>query len=298
MMYQQLTDAMSSTSTSLATLQGEVASGLNYNTPSDAPTSMAQILTMSDRLSGLNQSQDTVKTVNSSLGAQATALQSAQGIVTRLQAIATQGMDGSLAQSDRSALVDEVTQLKQSLLDIANTQTPTGQYVFAGANTGSAPYSLNSADQTTVSYNGSSAPLRVQVSPTGYEDVAIPGNTAFQIPGADGNNVTMFQALDQLNTALTNNDQTGMATAETNIKSLSDNISSAMSEVGAAQNRMSDITENTTELSTQTQQVLSNVQDLDYGTALASLQKQQVLLQASETLVSQLSKLSLLNEMK
>ena len=108
----------------------------------------------------------------------------------------------------------------------------------------------------------------------------------------------MFKVLDNLNAALTNNDQAGMATAEQNIKQLSDNVSVSMSEVGAAQNRMSDITASNTELTTQTQQVLSNVQDLDYATALANLQKQQVLLQASETLVSQLSKLSLLNEMK
>jgi len=298
MMYQQLTEAMSTSSNTLTTLQGEVASGLNYNTPSDAPTIMGQVLTMTDRISSLNQMGDTVKVVNGSLGAQATALQSAQGVITKLQAIAIQGLDGSLAQTDRDALVAQVTQLKATLLDIANTQTPTGQYVFAGGNTSSAPYQLNNSDQTTVSYNGSSAPLRVQVSPTSYEDVAVPGPNAFQITGADGKNVSVFQVLDSLNLALTTNDQAKMTTAENNIKSLSDHISSTMSVVGAAQNRMSDITANVTELTTQTQQVLSNVRDLDYGTALANLQKQQVLLQASETLVSQLSKLSLLNEMK
>lgn len=297
MMYQQLTDAMSNSSTALTTLQGEVASGLNYNNPSDAPTTMGQILTMSSRMSALSQAQDTVKTVNSSLGAQATALQSAQGVVTRLNAIAIQGMDGSLAQTDRTALVAEVTQLKNSLLDIANTQSPTGQYVFGGTDTGSPPYVQNSLTQQ-VTYTGASAPLRVQVSPTSYEDSAITGPSAFQVSTGNGINIDVFKTLDDLNTALNNNDQAGISTAESNLKSLSDNLSVSMSLVGAAQNRMSDITANTTELTTQTQQVLSNVQDLDYGTALANLQKQQVLLQASETLVSQLSKLSLLNEMK
>jgi flagellar hook-associated protein 3 FlgL len=298
MMYQQLTDAMSNSSATLTTLQGEIASGLNYNTPSDAPTIMGQVLTMTDRISSLNQMSDTVKAVNGSLGAQATALQSAQGVVTKLQAIAVQGMDGSLAQTDRDALVAQVTQLKATLLDIANTQTPTGQYVFAGGNTGSVPYQLSPTDKTSVSYLGSSSPLRVQVSPTSYEDVAVPGPNAFQITGADGKNISIFQVLDNLNTGLTSNDQTKMTDAENNIKSISDHISSAMSLVGAAQNRMTDITANVTELTTQSQQVLSNVRDLDYGTALANLQKQQVLLQASETLVSQLSRLSLLNELK
>jgi len=297
MMYQQLTDAMSNSSTTLTTLQGEVASGLNYNTPSDAPTSMGQILTISAKISALTESQNTTKTVNSSLGAQATALQSAQGVITRLNAIAIQGQDGSLASTDRAALAAEVTQLKGTLLDIANSQNPTGQYVFGGTNTANPPYVQDALSQS-VRYVGASAPLRVQVSPTSYEDSSITGPSVFQVSNGNGANVDMFKVLDNLNAALTNNDQAGMATAEQNIKQLSDNVSVSMSEVGAAQNRMSDITASNTELTTQTQQVLSNVQDLDYATALANLQKQQVLLQASETLVSQLSKLSLLNEMK
>jgi flagellin-like hook-associated protein FlgL len=45
------------------------------------------------------------------------------------------------------------------------------------------------------------------------------------------------------------------------------------------------------------QQTLSDLKDLDYSSALSKLQQQEVLMQASQSLLARMSKLTLLNQM-
>jgi len=301
-LYQQMAAHMSQAASELATMQGKVASGLNYNKPSEAPEIVARAVALESRIKGFANDVESVAKVKLGIDTQASALETSQNLMARLKELSLQGASGQFTQSERNSMAVEVSSLKASLLGLANARDPDGRYVFAGTRSSAAPYSQEA--DGSVSYNGSGSPLRVHLADAGYEDASVAGPSVWQgvtRPATSTDpavKVDVFGVINDLETALKTNDKQNLSRGIDELSKVSDHIQTAMAKLGASQNRLTLAQSQAEELSTRATQALSDIKDLDYATALGDLKKQETLLQASQSLLGRLSQLSLLDYMR
>ena len=116
-------------------------------------------------------------------------------VVSRIQELMISAANETLSENDRMAISYEVTELKEQLLGLANTQV-SGSYVFGGYKTGAAPF--NSAGV----YQGDNGQRTVEVAPGLTVKMNIPGDQIFSPTGGEN----IFTVLSDFETNLQNND--------------------------------------------------------------------------------------------
>ena len=293
MIYSQLTERMSDNSAEMAKMQARLSLGTKYTRPSEAPDDVARVQSLESRLKRLDTDVESISRAKIGVDAQAKAMEAASELMDRLKEVAFQAANTTIGEGRRQALAEEVDSIQRSLIDIANTRDADDRYVFAGINSSEPPYALN-ADGSVV-YSGASAPLRVQVTDVGFEDVTVPGPTIFK-PITNGTISTgFFQVIGDLGDALRDNNESARVQALADVDQLVSNSSASLARVGGTQQRLQLIEEQARETSVRARDTLSSIKDLDYATALTDLQKQEVLLQASQSMMARMAQLSLLD---
>jgi flagellar hook-associated protein 3 FlgL len=293
---------MSKAAGDMATLQGKVASGLNYTKPSEAPDVVGRAVALESRIKGFSNEVEAVAKVKLGIDTQASALEAGQTLLARLKELSLQGASGQYAQSDRASMAAEVGSIKASLMNLANAKDPDGRYVFGGTSSSAEPYTQ--ALDGSVTYTGSGSPLRVHLGDSAYEDASVVGPAVWQgvtrpqTSTEQATKVDVFGVVSDLEAALKSNDKQHLARSIDELSQVSDNVMATMSKLGASQNRLALAESQAQELSTRATEALSSIKDLDYATALGDLKKQETLLQASQSLLGRLSQLSLLEYMR
>lgn len=293
MIYSQLTERMSDNSAEMAKMQARLSLGTKYTRPSDAPDDVARVQSIESRLKRLDTDVESISRAKIGVDAQAKAMQAASELMDRLKEVAFQAANTTIGEGRRQALAEEVDSIQRSLIDIANTRDADDRYVFAGINSSEPPYALN-ADGSVV-YSGASAPLRVRVTDVGFEDVAVPGPTIFKPITNGAISTGFFEVIGDLGDALRNNNESARVQALSDVDQLVSNSSAALARVGGTQQRLELIEQQARETTIRARDTLSSIKDLDYATALTDLQKQEVLLQASQSMMARMAQLSLLD---
>ncbi len=292
---------MQQQSAALATVQGQLSSGIQLQVPSDNPvgyTTLAQAQTSSLQYATYNQ---TMTDATSTLSASTNALQNVNNILTQAQTIATQGADATTGAEGYQALATEVTSLISEMVTNANA-SQNGTYLFGGTANNAPPFQVASTDAngnpTAISYSGSSDPSQVLIGPGQTVNTQYAGSQVFQQTGAD-----VFQALITLQNNLTNptltQSQNSMSqalnqslsqisSAATGIQNVTAQQSSSMSMLSSLQTQVQNL-----QLAANTQ--AGNVSSTDYASAIVQMQEQETSLQASMEVSSQILQPSLLN---
>lgn len=295
MVYDRLTDQMSHNSDEMAKLQSALSTGQKYARPSDAPNEVGRIQAYESRLKTLQADKSAVESVRVGVDAQAKALQQSSQLFDRLKELAFQSAQDPIAQSQLDSIAEEVGGIKRSLVDLANARDAADRYVFGGINSGMPPYVI--APDGTVTYEGSTTPLRVRVADVSYEDATVSGPSVWQGIERGGKNVGMFDILGQFEQALRENNLSNRTQGLRDIEDLLNKVGTAIARTGGIQQRLDIAAQQADETTVRAQQSLSDLKDLDYSSALAKLQQQEILMQASQSLLARMSKLSLLNQM-
>jgi flagellar hook-associated protein 3 FlgL len=160
-------------------LQEQVGSGRRVHRPSDDPAAMLRILPLRAELRDLEQLVDNGELAREILNTGAAALEDASSIMQRLREIAVQGANGTTSGSDRRSLGDEVDQLLQQMVGLANTRRG-DRHLFGGTQTATAPFELVTAGGSTrVLYRGDRNVLGVEVAPGIRTTLNLPGDSIF-----------------------------------------------------------------------------------------------------------------------
>jgi len=151
-----------------------------------------------------------LSSVGSISGLFSTADSTLSSVVATLQRAITlgvEGANGTLSDSDRTAVVEELSGIRDQLVSLANTSYQ-GQYFFAGT-AQTQPFVVDASAPSGVRYAGNTGTNQVTVG-NGYQvQVNLPGSQVFNGPGAD-----VFQSLSDLITALQSNSGIGNAVTE------------------------------------------------------------------------------------
>jgi flagellar hook-associated protein 3 FlgL len=190
----QLTTQMATLSQRELAASREASTGARIGAPSDDPVAAAQAARVQASLDVTNGYRTAIRNVRGDADMAETTLATAGDILTRAGELAMQGANGSLSASDRAAMAQEVSQLRDQMVTLANTKGSTG-YLFGGTASSSAPF------DAAGNFTGNANDKVVEVGPNVSMAVNVSGAQAFTAAGG----LDVFAQLSSLQNALATN---------------------------------------------------------------------------------------------
>ncbi len=153
----------------------------------DDPIAAAHAVRFESRITRLDRYQKNVNTVIDTNNVADGYLKSATEIMQRVREIAVEGANGTFTKSDLNAMGQEVNQLLDQLVQIANARTPDGSTLFAGERDLSLAFRTISGVVpgasrevlTNVDYTGTIGENMVQIGDGSKIQQNLPGNRVF-----------------------------------------------------------------------------------------------------------------------
>ncbi|TMO69471.1 flagellar hook-associated protein FlgL [Pseudoalteromonas aurantia] len=132
-------------------------------TASDDPSATARALLYSDRIQTNEQYSKSLTMLDSRLKTQESVLINIKESITRSHVLTIQAGNGALSNVDRESISEEITAIKETVLDLMNAKTEDGRYIFSGYQDNTQTYSFNSTtDEYT--YNGDQGQHKIKVA--------------------------------------------------------------------------------------------------------------------------------------
>lgn len=281
--YRSLQTNLSSTSTTLNQLYVKSSTGVEVAKASDNPSAVGSIVSCRSDLVKGERYVENCKNVQDNLSTSEIYINSVEELMARAKEIAVAGANDSLSDSDKATLADEVSQLQEELLDLANTQVD-GKYLFAGYNDQTQPFS-----GSPVVYNGTDDHQMIEINPGSTVAKNITGEELFMSP------VNLFATLEDLNAALTSGDASTISAQLTPLEAAADQVRAQQSSLGNISARMDDMISMHENALLQVESTLSRHQDADLAEVLSEIAKMELSLEATMQVTARVSSLSLMD---
>jgi len=244
----QLFDVSSSLSTSFERL----SSGFRINSAADDAAGLQISDRLTSQIQGLDQARrnanDGVSVAQTAEGA----LSETTNALQRIRTLAVQAQNGINSSADRRALNEEVTALKEEISRISTDTEFGGLTILSGSFSASFLVGANEGQKI---------------------DVSIGGGTGFNVAG--------LQITGDVTTA--NNASALMGSVDNAIS----RIGSTRAELGAIQNRFQSTIRNLGTISENVSAARAQIRDTDFATETANLTRNQIIQQASLSVLSQ-----------
>ena len=218
----------------------ELSSGYQVQDASDSPAQTPALVELGSQLATVQDYQTNLTRVQAEAEGADEALGSAITSINSALTLGAEGANSSNSAATDQTLAGQIQSIQQQVVSLANT-TVAGRYIFGGSADQSAPYQYDAESATGVDQLTVSSANEVFVNPAGqtiYQPL-----TAQQIfAPVDANGVptagNTFAALQNLETALTNNDPAGIATAITALQGASGYLNQQQSYYGASEQQI------------------------------------------------------------
>jgi flagellar hook-associated protein 3 FlgL len=172
-------ETMNNQQASLANMYAQISSGKALQTAADNPLGAAQAVALTAQAATLAQYSTNQSSALTSLQQEDSTLTSVTNVMQSIQALVVNAGNGTLNDTDRSALATQLQGYRSTLMTLANTTDANGNYIFAGFQGGSQPFTDN-ASGIGATYAGGPGQRQVQISDTRTINVADPGSGIFQ----------------------------------------------------------------------------------------------------------------------
>lgn len=273
----------------LEQLQQQASSGLKVSSPGDDPIAAQQVLQLKGLIQDNDQYARNITTGNAWLTQTDSAMADMGNVVIRAQEIAQEMANGTYSDSDRANAANEVSQLKNELIQLGNSQVA-GKYIFGGYVSDKPPF-----DPTSGAYSGTDDAVNMEVDHGAYVSVNYSGG---KLLSGTGGGVDILGELDTLATALTTNDAGGITGTLPVLTDARNQILAARTDVGARLNRVQSASDNLAAMKVSLNQMQSARQDVDLLQVMSDLTNQQTAFQAALAASAKTSQLSLLDYLK
>ncbi|WP_434632943.1 flagellin [Chromobacterium sp. CV08] len=256
---------LNSSSNSLSQSLARLSSGLRVNSAKDDAAGLAISQTLTSAIRGNNQA---IKNANDGISVGQTA-EGALGQIAnnlqRIREIAVQASNGSVSNTNRSQLQNEVDQLTQEISRIVQTTEFNGTKLLSGG-----------------------ATLTFQVGSSGSSDNQV------SVSATDLTSGTTLKSYNSALTATGTINVTTQGSASAILSSLDadiSQISNVRSTFGAVQNRFDAVVSNLQNYTSNLTAANSRIMDVDFASETANLTKNQILQQAGSSILKQANSL-------
>ena len=211
-------------------------------------------------------------------------------MLQRIRTLAVQAANGTNTQKDRVALQEEVSSLCQEISRIGQKTTFAGANVLmsVGAKNGNTPLdTLKNADGEYFFQVGANAQDMIKLAMSlGFHMSGIAAMA--KLSGKDKADVTQSGLLKSAGTIRWTVCQASFAQATlANIDKMIEAVDSKRAALGAIQNRMESTIRNQSSIAENESDARSRIRDTDFASETAALTQNQIIQQASQTILSQ-----------
>ncbi|WP_430790959.1 flagellar hook-associated protein FlgL [Virgibacillus flavescens] len=256
---------LSNSYSSLGTYMDQLATGKKINKPSDDPVIAMKGMNYRSQVIEVEQFKRNTNEVHNWMDNSDAALDKATQALQKMRELAVQASNDTYGSEERDNIKEEVEQLKEHLIDIANTNV-NGKFIFNGTKTESMPVQTDPATDELV-FDQSGSPVLIEVSTNTKLKANVSGSEVF--------NADLFGKIDEFITALDSNNQDGVDDSIETLDEGINNVINSRADLGARMNRL-DLIEN--RLSSQeinAKRMMSNNEDIDYEKVITKLTAQE-----------------------
>lgn len=245
-------------------LQEQLSTGMKINRPSDDPVGITYSLRYRSDLSLNERYQSNVDSANSWLDFNDTLLTQVSDIGKRIKELAVQGSNGTNPQVALDNIAGEMKQLKEQLVDIANSQFK-GKSVFNGQFTDQTTYDPSVDPAEVITDNGN---LDYAINTGTQLTVNLTGNDIFGYPrpgvtAPKNEDDNIFYVIDQMVANLTSGNYSGVSAQITKLDSRMDKVLTQQAEIGARTNRVELMDQRLKDLNVNLETLQSKTEDAD-----------------------------------
>lgn len=255
-------------------LQEKVASGKEFQKPSDNPSGVAAAFSLRSTLNTSTAYLDSIANTDSWMTTTDFSLNQAVQLATQAINLTRQGGTDTVGDAQRSSLATELDVILQQAVNVANS-THEGKYIFGGFKTQTPPFSLldNNSDGQfdDIVYNGG---VNESITRTLSPGVSIPLN----IDGKDTFE-DLFKAMIAARDALRTNDPTQIQAAIAPLENALQKVNESMTTNGARQRQVRLAKDRLEKAQIELKSLLSAKEDANMTEAISYLQHQQTVYQ-------------------
>ncbi|SPT70354.1 flagellin N-terminal helical domain-containing protein [Anaerobiospirillum thomasii] len=267
-----------------------LASGLRINSAKDDAAGLQISDRLTSQINGLGQGN---RNCNDGIAFAQTiegAMDEMTNMLQRVRTLSIQAANGTYSTEDRISIQQELTQLGTEITRIACKTTYAGKQVLAGYR------NQQNNSNTASTIIGSDGKVTFQVGANANDTIAVTGmSLGFMLSliasqaGVIGQNVTnttgFIVANNEIRFSVTNQSQAQLTLG--NIDAMIQVIDSKRAELGAVQNRMESTIRNQANIQENESDARSRIRDTDFAEETAALTANQILQQASQSILSQ-----------
>jgi flagellar hook-associated protein 3 FlgL len=319
--YRSLQSFLDRTSDKLQSLQLQAATGKRMNRSSDDPTAISPVLSARTQIMTSNRYIETIDTGSDRIKNMDGAFAHIENIMQRIREITVSGANGgSLQSGDMASYADEVSQLREELLDAANFQVD-GRYMFSGYEEQTKPFTLNpaydpltydptiydpAANPPPVLYAGDAGQMQLEIAPGELVRVGVDGGTFFLgLQDTDGSGTydnadtpvgsDLFHELVVLEADLRAGDSVAISGHLTTIDTASEQTRSQRSLLGNIGRRLELARGHMEDFKIDMEEMRSRYEDADILETITAMAQQEQSFEAALNVTGKVSELSILN---
>lgn len=282
-----LVSSLDQTQASVQQLTSELSSGVSINSLSQNPVASGENVLLLNQIQQDDSFTQSSSMVTGQLQVADSALGSVVSQLTSAISLATSANNGTMNSSDIQSISSQLSGILDEVKSLANTSYQ-GQYIFAGGQTSTAPFTTSTATSLAVTtYNGDQG-VNYLESPNGQKiQLNVPGDQIFLGTGSN----SVFGTLNALiadyssgtvNTAQAVSDTEALNTALNNVSQHRVTIDNSITQVTAA-------SEAVTNVQTQLTTAQTNLMQADIPTISSQLSLSETQQTALEDVIAQLN---------
>ena len=264
---------LSKSTSILSSSYTKLASGFRINSAKDDAAGLQISNRMTSQINGLTQGN---RNANDGISlAQVTegALDEVTTMLQRMRTLAIQSANGTNSSAERTALNDEVKELQAEIARIGTDTSFGGTLKIFGA-TGN--------DNSIIGANGK-ATIEFQVGSNANEVISIEFKSMSNLLNTNSSTTDNLEAGNVIEVDTAANSQTAIDKIDAMIQ----NVDAFRAKLGAVQNRLESTISNQENIIENVDDARSRIRDVDYAAETAKMAQQQILQQASTSMLSQ-----------
>jgi flagellar hook-associated protein 3 FlgL len=268
-----LNDALlneTSVSSRLAQLTQQASSGVAVSQPSDDPAAYALIQQQDAQIGVVKARSSAASLAAGNLNLAESTLDSASSLIVQAKQIAVEAANGTQDAASRADSASQIASIFQQLVALGNTKGSSG-YLFSGTLDQTPPFDASGA------FQGNDGATQVEIADGVLATSNASGASAFTAAGG----TDVFATVQALQTALTNNDVTGIQTSMSELDAANSQLIAARVDAGTDAGRLSSASSAMSTALTQMQANVAGVADADVPTTLSNLQATQTAYEAA-----------------
>ncbi|MCL6270096.1 flagellar hook-associated protein FlgL [Sansalvadorimonas sp. 2012CJ34-2] len=276
-------------STGVSKTMMQLSSNKRILAPSDDVFAASQLMGLDDDLSQLEVWSSNIKSATTMLSNQETALKDINNNMNRARDLAISAKNGSKSQEDLEAIAKELEQVVETIADLTNTKSSSGEYIFGGTKGDTAPIKKAASGWDN---NSSSSTRKIEISDSQSASLGVTSEQLF------GSSAEFLEEMDTFIAALKNPSTDNAAAVDKVIKDIDKaqkSVNESITTIGAEVNTLKAAETTNADKQLANKSMQSSLEDLDFAEATTRLSVQQTMLTAAQKSYSSTIKLSLFN---